>query len=216
MNLSKETIEVLQNFAEINNSLHFSKGSVIETMSFPASAQFAKAVVAEKFPQDFAIYDLKRFLSALSVFENPDLIFKENWVEITENSKTLKYIFAEPSIVQKARTINFPEAEINFVLPAAVLKEVLKARNILSLPNIVFLGEDGKIKFGAENPDNPTTDTYYTDMGETDHEFKAIYKVDNLRLLPGDYEVKISKRLISEFSSKNLKYWVALEDKSQF
>lgn len=215
MNLSKETIEVLQNFAEISNPLHFSAGNVIEIIN-QGRTQFGNAIVAEKFPQDFAIFDLKRFLSAVSVFENPTFKFSDKWVDIIEGARSLRYIFAEPSIIPKARSIKPFDANIEFDLPASVLKEVLKVRNVLSLPNIVFLGKGGKIKFGAENPENPTTDTYYTDMGETNQNFKAIYRIDNMKLLQRDYHVRISKELISEFSTKNLKYWVALESESSF
>ena len=93
MKLSSETVSVLKNFSTINQNLVIKEGSSISTMSAMKNI-VSRAEVSETFPRQFAIYDLNEFLSALSLFSEPDLDFQDDFVVITENgssSKTLTY-----------------------------------------------------------------------------------------------------------------------------
>ena len=81
MKLSTNTIQVLKNFASINQNLVIKEGNTITTMSAMKNI-VAKADVEETFPQEVAIYDLNEFLASLSLFTNPILDFAENHVMI--------------------------------------------------------------------------------------------------------------------------------------
>lgn len=129
--LSAKTIQILANFASINSSILFKKGNVIKTIS-NAQNILAKAVVDETFPQDFAIYDLSQFLSAISLFNDPVLIFDNaNYVTIRDSNRgrRSKYYFSNPEITMRNapdREIKFPGGNINFEVSNANLKALLK------------------------------------------------------------------------------------------
>ena len=228
MKLSNDTVTVLKNFSTINQNLVINPGKNISTMSAMKNI-VAKATVTEEFPQAFAIYDLNEFLSALSLFENPDLDFKEDFVVMTETGskgKSLKYWYSDPSVVTTpAKEITMPSSEVTFTFSSDLLSDVTKAAAVIGAPDMVLEGMDlGTATLKVTDKKNDTANNYAVGV-DTNHEdsdknvpYKFWFKVENLRLLPGSYDVKVSSKKISYFKNTNVdvEYFIALEPESTY
>jgi hypothetical protein len=218
MKLSTETISVLKNFSTINANLMVKAGSSLSTMSAMKNI-VAKADVSEEFPSDFAIYDLNEFLSALSLFGKPDLEFNNDFVIITEEgtSKSLKYWFSDPSVVTTpSKEISMPSTELTFNLSSDILNEITKAAAVIGVPDMALSG--GKLM--VTDKKNSTANAYETslDVGDVAAEYKFWFKVENLKVMPGAYDVEVSSKKISHFTNTKLgvQYWIALEPESSY
>ena len=218
MKLSTETISVLKNFSTINANLMVKSGSSLSTMSAMKNI-VAKADVAEEFLSDFAIYDLNEFLSALSLFGKPDLEFNNDFVIITEEgtSKSLKYWFSDPSVVTTpSKEISMPSTELTFNLSSDTLNEITKAAAVIGVPDMALAG--GKLM--VTDKKNSTANAYETslDVGDVAAEYKFWFKVENLKVMPGAYDVEVSSKKISHFTNTKLgvQYWIALEPESSY
>lgn len=218
MKLSSRTLQVLKNFSTINPSLLFRTGSVITTMS-PMKTVMARATVKESFPQTYAIFDLSRFIGVLSMFNDPDIKMEQTFLVISENNRVVNYTYADPEMIVTPpdKPIKFPEdAEISFSMPADVLQSVLKAINILQMSEFSVTGRDNKICVGAIDTKNPTGDTYNIEVGTTEHNFSMIFKSENIKLIAGDYDVKITSRGLGYFKGDDVDYWIPTESSSNF
>ena len=217
--LSKKTLDVLKNFSTINSSIVFRKGSTVRTIS-NAENILAKFSGEEVFPTDFAIYDLSQFLSGISLFNDPQLEFtSSDFVSIRGGRTSAKYYFSDPEITLKSapeKNVNFPGADLQFSLTGDDLIALQKASAVYSLPDLTFQSEEGldTIKLILRDKENDTSNTYdLTVAGCSTGTYSLDVKIENIRVLPGDYSVKVSKHLISEWSNVNvdLTYYVALE-----
>jgi len=218
MKLTTETISVLKNFSTINANLMVKSGSSLSTMSAMKNI-VAKADVTEEFLSDFAIYDLNEFLSALSLFGKPDLEFNDDFVIITEEgtSKSLKYWFSDPSVVTTpSKEISMPSTELTFPLSSDTLNEITKAAAVIGAPDMALSG--GKLM--VTDKKNSTANAYETtlDFGDVAAEYKFWFKVENLKIMPGAYDVEVSSKKISHFTNTKLgvQYWIALEPESSY
>ena len=217
--LSKKTLDVLKNFSTINSSIVFRKGSTVRTIS-NAENILAKFTGEEVFPTDFAIYDLSQFLSGISLFNDPQLEFTSNdFVSIRGGRTSAKYYFSDPEITLKSapeKNVQFPGADLQFNLTGEELIQLQKASAVYSLPDLTFQSEEGldTIKLILRDKENDTSNTYdLTVAGTTTGTYSLDVKIDNIRVLPGDYSIKVSKALISEWTNSNydLTYYIALE-----
>jgi len=217
--LSKKTLDVLKNFSTINSSIVFRKGSTVRTIS-NAENILAKFTGEEVFPVDFAIYDLSQFLSGIFLFNDPQLEFTSNdFVSIRGGRTSAKYYFSDPEITLKSapeKNVNFPGADLQFNLTGDDLIALQKASAVYSLPDLTFQSEEGldTIKLILSDKENDTSNTYDLSVaGCATGTFSLDVKIENIRLLPGDYSVKVSKHLISEWTNQNvdLTYYIALE-----
>ena len=224
MNLSNETISVLKNFATINQNLVIKSGSSISTMSAMKNI-VASAEVKEVFPTEFAIYDLNEFLAALSLFEKPSLDFKDDFVVMTENNTDLKYWYSDPSVVTTVtKEITMPECEISFSFANDLLSNVQKAAAVIGVPDMVLEGMDsGVALLKVTDKKNATANDYAINIDVNNQDgknlpYKFWFKVENLKLLSGTYDVSISSKNISHFVNKtvDIKYWIALEPESKY
>ena len=236
MNLSNETVSVLKNFATINQNLVIKSGSNISTMSAMKNI-VASAEVKETWPTDFAIYDLNEFLSALSLFEKPSLDFKDDFVVITEDGsnqsmagnhwpgKALKYWYSDPSVVTTpTKEITMPDCEVNFSLENTMLGDVQKAAAVIGVPDMVLEAMDsGTALLKVTDKKNATANDYAVKVGVNNKDgknlsYKFWFKVENLKLLSGTYDVSISSKNISHFVNTNvdIQYWIALEPESKY
>ena len=218
MKLTTETISVLKNFSTINANLMVKAGSSLSTMSAMKNI-IAKADVAEEFTTPFAIYDLNEFLSALSLFGKPDLEFGNDFVIITEEgtSKSLKYWYSDPSVVTTpSKEISMPSTELTFPLSSDTLNEITKAAAVIGVPDMALAG--GKLM--VTDKKNSTANAYETslDVGDVSADYKFWFKVENLKLIPGSYDVEVSSKKISHFTNTKLgvQYWIALEPESSY
>jgi len=217
MKIDTNTISVLKNFAKINPSIIVQEGNVLKTMSTNKTI-LAKANVNTNFGKRFAIYNLDRFLSTISLFNNPELNFGEKSVEISDETKKINYTYADESTIAKApeKEINLPSVDVIFKLTNDNLKDVEKAAGVLQLPEILVSGDGVNVYLQAADSKNPSGDVYSVAIGTTDKTFKAIFKHENIRIIPGDYEVSISSKGISNFKGAEAEYWIAVEQSSTF
>ena len=222
MKLSDNTKMVLRNFATINQNLVIKEGSELLTMSAMKNI-VAKAEVEETFPKEIAIYDLNEFLASISLFAVPVLEFEEQYLIIKEEDqphKKLKYFYSDPSVVQTpSKTISMPSEEVSFELKIEKLLEMKKAAGVISSPDIVLQKLNGSSSLLAKDKKNDTANNYSSDIKtDGDGEFEFYFKVENLKLLDGDYDVKISSKNISHFKNQksSIEYWIALEPESTY
>lgn len=217
MKISTNTVNILKNFAKINPSILIQEGNTLKTMS-PSKTIMAKAKIDTEFPKRFAVYNLDRFISTASLFTDPNFDFGERTVTIKEGDRKIDYVYADENTINKMpdREINLPSIDVTITLTNASLKEVEKAGGVLGLPEILIVGDGSNVYLQAADSKNPSGDVFSVKIGDTSKTFKAIFKTENIKILPGDYEINISSRGISHFSGKEAEYWIAVEQSSTF
>jgi len=220
MKLSDSTLSLLKNFSGINQSILFKEGNKLRTISVMKNI-LAEATVSEEFARDFGIYDLNQFLNGLSLHQKPELDFaNDGYVVIKEGRSRSKYFFADPSVIVTPpdKEISLPSEDVCFELTTTVLEKLLKAAAVYQLPDISAVGEAGVVKLVVRDKKNDTSNAHEEVVGETDATFNFNFKVENIKILPGTYEVVVSQKLLSRFTSKNhdLTYYIALEPDSTF
>jgi len=220
MKLSDNTLSLLKNFSTINQSILFKQGNKLRTMSVMKNI-LAEATIAEELPKDFGIYDLNQFLNGLGLHNNPELNFEaDNYVVIKEGRSRTKYFFADPNVIVTPpdKSIDLPTEDVTFELSTEQLDKLLKAASIYQLPDLCAVGENGVVKILVRDKKNETSNTFAVNVGETDATFSFNFKVENIKIVPGTYEVVVSQKLLSRFTSKNydLIYHIALEPDSTF
>ena len=217
MKFSNETLTVLKSFTSINKSILLAAGSVIKTIT-PEKTLIAIANISQEIPADACIYDLSRFLSILSLYNDPDVEFNDKYFIISEGKRRTKYVFADLSMIHTPpeKEIVIPTADVVVDVTADTLSSVLKAAGVLQFSEIAFVGEGGKCYLKAIDSANSNADDFGVEIGETVDEFKIIIKTDNLKLMPIDYEVTLCSKGISQFKGKGVTYYVAIDSKSTY
>jgi hypothetical protein len=221
MKISDNTVSILRNFSDINANILFTPGKTLSTMSTMKNIM-AKADVEEQFETEFGVYDLPEFLRALDSFQQPVLKFNGSAnLKIQDEKSTLsaRYAFADKSTLRyPSKQISMPDKTVTFTLNNSDYESVKKLYTNLSLPDIAFKGEKGKIKLVALDKKNSNSNESSVTVGETDLEFTAYVKAENMKIIPGDYDVALSKAKIAHFINKKVKvqYWIALEADSTF
>ena len=220
MKLSKSTLDILKNFKEINQSILFKQGNSLKTISVMKNI-LAEATIEEELPKDFGIYDLSQFLNGIDLHQSPDLDFtNDNHVVIKEGKIRSKYFFAEPQciVTPPEKPITLPSEDAVFDLSTDQLDKLLKAAGIYQLPDLAVIGGDGVVKVVVRDIKNDASNDFAITVGETDATFSFNFKVENIKILPGTYNVVVSQKLLSRFTNKNqdLVYFIALEPDSKF
>lgn len=217
MKISTNTINTLKNFSSINPSIIVSEGNVIKTVS-PSKTIMARAEIQDKFPRRFAIYNLNQFISVMSLFNDPELIFEDNSVKIVDGNRKTEYFYASENTINvkpPEKDIVLPSVDVSFKLNNVVLKEVEKAAGVLSLPEIAVVGDGNTISLQAVDSKSGGN-VYSVELEPSNKVFRAIFKVENIKIQPLDYNVSVCSRGISHFSSDNIQYWIAVEQNSTF
>ena len=220
MKLSKHTLNMLKNFSDINMSIEIKKGNILRTVSVQKNI-LAQAELEEEFPQDFAIYELNRFLGAVSLFDDPELTFNGKSTNIGTGRNSVDYVYCDPSMIvtPPENNITFPDPEVKFTLTQDALSQVMKASNVLGTPEIAVESDSGNINIKALDVNNDSTDTFTVALDEkSDSKFRFVFKTENMKMLPGNYDVEISSKGISHFTlqGQKLEYWIATEASSSF
>jgi hypothetical protein len=220
MKLSDKTLTLLKNFSSINQSILFKEGSSLRTISVMKNI-LAEATIEEELPKDFGIYDLNQFLNGLNLHQNAELDFENsNYVVIREGKSRSKYFFADPNVIVTPpdKSISLPSEDVCFILDTKELDKLLKAAAVYQLPDLSVVGEAGVVKLVVRDKKNDTSNDFSVVVGETDEVFTFNFKVENLKIIPGSYEVVISQKLLSRFTNTgfDVKYYVALEPDSTF
>ena len=220
MKLSDNSLTILKNFAGINNSILVKQGTKLRTISV-AKNILAEADITEEFPRNFAIYDLNQFLNGLGLHQDPELDFtNDSYITIREGKRRVKYFYADPNVIISPpdKEIQLPSRDVCFQLESVTLEKLLKAAAVYQLPDLSAVGDSGVIRLVVRDKKNDTSNEYSIVVGETDKEFTFNFKVENIKIIPGAYDVVVSEKLLSQFSNTkyNLKYYIALEPDSSF
>jgi len=222
MELSENTLQVLKNFSTINQNVMIRSGNTIKTIS-EARNVLATAVVDVDFPQDFGIYDLNEFIGVLGLVDTPRLKFDDEYVTVGDSTgrSKVKYFFSpEETLTTPSKDVKMPEAEVKFTLDNDTLNRLKKAASALGHGEVSITGKDGVLSLSVVESQNSTSNQFSIDIDGDfgDATFNFILNISNLKILPGDYDVSISNKLISNFSHKeqNLNYWIALEKTSSY
>ena len=222
MKLSSDTVTVLRNFSDINQNILFKVGNKLKTMSTMKNI-VAKAEIKEDIEQEFGVYDLPEFLRAIDSFQSPVIKFNgKTSMTINDEKSTLaaRYAFAdkETLVTPSSKEIKMPNLSVCFQLKNSSYESLKKLFVNLNLPDLAIKGESGKIKLVALDKKNSNSNQSSISVGETDTNFTAYIKTENLKLIPGDYDVVLSKQKIAHFvnSKAKVEYWIALEADSIF
>ena len=219
--ISQNTMSVLKNFCTINSSILIREGSVLKTISVGENA-VAQYTCEEVFPTTFGIYDLNQFLAGLTLFSNgntvPTLEFDNSeYVTIKSKGMSVKYYFSDPEITLKAapeKNIQFPGADMEFVLRQENINALHKANTVYQIPDLKFHSIGGSVILSLVDKENETSNVFSLEIpGDNTGEYELFMKMENIRLFPGDYNVKISSKMITEWrhSTLDLTYYIALE-----
>ena len=220
MKLSENTVTLLKNFSNINQSILFKQGKSLRTISVMKNI-LAEATISEELPKDFGIYDLNQFLNGLSLHNNPDLDFtNDGYVVIREGRSRSRYFFADPNVIvcPPDKTIELPTEDVSFELSTSQLDKLMKAASVYQLPDLSVLGGDGVVKIVVRDKKNETSNDFAEVVGETNGKFVFNFKVENIKLIPGSYDVVVSQKLLSKFTCRehDLTYYIALEPDSSY
>lgn len=219
--LSEKTLSVLKNFSGINSNILIKPGNLIRTVS-PMKNIMAEAVIEEEFDREIAIWDLNQFLGTISLFDIPEFEFEDTYVNITgKNGASVRYYYSAPNLITTVnKEISMPEVVVDFELKQADLLELQKASSVLGLPDLSVQCDGDKLEMVSIDKKIKSSNSYSVGLGElpTDNEFKFYFRVDNLKMLSGDYDVSIARSVVSKFvhKSMDLKYYIALESDSVY
>jgi len=220
MKLSNETLTILKNFSSINSGILFKKGNTLSTVSTTKTV-LAQATLQEDVPQEFAVYDLNNFLSVLSLGKDtPELEFDEKHVLIKAlgGRSKIKYRFADKSMIVTPpdKTVVMPSNDVSFELQESDYDWIIRTANVLQSPHIAIEGENGKLKITAFDAKNDSANMNSVELGDCDIVFKSVFKTENLKMIPGSYDVTVSSKGIAHFKNKKepVEYWIATEKES--
>jgi hypothetical protein len=217
MKIDTNTINILKNFAKINPSIVIPEGNVLKTIS-PSKTIMARATIDSTFEKRFAVYNLDSFIANLSMFNDPDITFGTSNISIREGSYKQNIPYADESAVTKlpANDVVLPSVDATFTLTQEHFKRLERAAGINSLPELMVIGDGSKLYLQVDDSKTPNGNLMSIEVGDSNKVFKAIFRLDNIRILPGDYEVNICSRGISHFSGNGVEYWIAVEQNSTF
>lgn len=214
MKVSNEMCDVLKSFSGINQSIWVDEGNILRTIS-PAKTILAKATVEEDFDSPFGIYDLNQFLGCLSLVENAEIDLKDTYMRIHNDRNKIKYGYVEKDIITTppAKEMKLPSEDVTFVLTNDVMQKVMQSCNVMQFPNVVVEVKDNQLSLVACDIKNPGGNRFEAFVCEHEGEYSFTYRSDNLKVMPFDYNVSISDKGISKWSSRpeKVEYFIALE-----
>lgn len=214
MKVSNEMCDVLKSFSGINQSIWVDEGNILRTIS-PAKTILAKATVEEDFDSPFGIYDLNQFLGCLSLVDNAEIDLKDTYMRIHNDRNKIKYGYVEKDIITTppAKEMKLPSEDVTFVLTNDVMQKVMQSCNVMQFPNVVVEVKDNQLSLVACDIKNPGGNRFEAFVCEHEGEYSFTYRSDNLKVMPFDYNVSISDKGISKWSSRpeKVEYFIALE-----
>ena len=217
--MQNETMEVIRNFGTINQNLVFKQGNVLRTVA-DAKNVLAKAVLEDEFPQDFGIYDVGEFINVFNLIDEGEVSYYDNHLNISNSSSSINYYYSDTEMLTNPpeKDLQMPTGEVTFTLTQDILNQLRKASSALGHKSVIISAGPESITLSIVDPKNTTSNTYTIEVSgkwEEMHENapRLSLNIDNLKLLPGDYQVEVSSKLISKFThtSQDLTYWIALE-----
>lgn len=215
MQLSPETIQVLKNFSTINQSIVIDQGNRLRTVSVMKNI-LAEAEIIEEFPVSVPIYDLSQFLNSLNLVDGANLEFGESSVMISNGSTSIEYRYSDPSVITAPpnKTISLPTEDVYFTLYGDVLQKLVKASSVLQLPDLALVGNGGVLSLELhDKKQSASSNRFKVEVGSVEDDVTLGFRIENLKVLPGDYDVIVSNKLISKWTHHSIpvSYWIALE-----
>lgn len=220
MNFSQKTIDILTNFSSINTSIVFKPGKRISTAA-NLGGILAFADIDTEITDTFGIYNLPQFLALVSTMNNPEYTVNGKHLDIkgmtNGKPRRAEIPIAEPRLIKQAPDglAKLPPALVEITLTEEDLKDVLKSASILNLPEIAFVGNREKIYLSAFNTKNSSDATYEVEIGETTAEFKIMFDIKDVIVIPDSYNIKICEK-ITEFKSDSVTYYIAVNSSSSY
>ena len=217
MKFSKGTESVLQSMSSINPSLLFPADSNTLMVMDASKSMFAKAEIKEKIEKGMAIYDVPQFLATLKMFGDYDLEPHEDFatIKFPENKSKMRYVFAHPNVVgAPPKELNMPEHQIQFVLEEDILKSIWKVAASSGMQNFVVYGKggDAEVELKVSNFEASSTNesnnewsvTIPASVDPTIGSFQVVFYINSMtKLIPRDYDVKLSSHKIGSFTAVN-------------
>ena len=219
MYLSAETVSILKNLSTINQSILIKPGKELNSMSVMKNI-LVKATIQEEFEKVVAIYDLNQFLNCLSLIPGAQLDLGDSSITISDGKTSIDYRYSDPSVITAPpeKELNLPSEDVCVVLTEENLEAVKKAAAVLQIPDVSLIGDGERIFLTVRDKKNTGSNSYRVDVGETSDVFQFNMKVENLRLISGDYDVIISAKNLAYFTNhaRPVSYFVAMEPDSSF
>lgn len=221
MKLSENTLGVLKNFSSINSGLVLQQGKVQKTIS-PEKSILVEVELEDAIPNQFGIYDLNQFLGNVTTLGNPDLTFEEKSVMMNDGEITLNYYSCSTNLIVSPpdKELKLKQTDVSFRLTNAVLSKLLKLAAMNNLTHLSVVGSNGEIRLQTHEKANDTSNHASFKLNDYDGaDFAASFKVENIKLIPGDYDVEIQLGAFAKFTAisgifkDKIKYFIALETK---
>jgi hypothetical protein len=218
MKLSNETLAVLKNFSTINQGIQFKKGKKISTVS-SSKTVLAQATLSDTFPQDFCIYDLNQFLAVHGLFKDgADIDFDSSNVIFKGGKSKVRYRMTDKNmiVIPPEKEIVLPSVDCSFTLTQSDLEWIMKTSSVLSSPHIAVQSDGEKIQLLTFDAADDSAHTNSIELGDGNgNSYKVVFKTENMKLIPGTYDVDVSFKGIGHFKNvkDNIDYWIAFESK---
>lgn len=220
MKLSKDTLTVLKNFASINDGIMFRKGNVLRTCDAQKQV-LAETTIAETIDEDFGIYDLNKFLAVLGLHRDNsqlqiDTATKSAVINDNTGRSKITYRICDATMIKNAsdKSVKMPDPEVSFTLKQEDLEFILRSASVLGTPHIAVTSDGEKVSVAALDDKNTSTHTNQLEVGTGNgKKYKMLFKTENMKMIPGEYQVSISFKGIAHFKNTTspLQYWVATE-----
>jgi len=217
MKFSKNTLDIIKNCSQINPGIFFEKGKTIKTIS-SQKVVLMSVDIEDEITEEFGIYDLNTFLSAISMCQDPTLKLEGNNLKISGSAgdTEINYRVTDKSMLvvppEKGIVINDPEVSID--LTKEQLNWILSSASAITAPNIAIASDGTEVYLYATDVANSSASIAKLNIGKGDGTvYDIIFKTENLRIFSGNYSLKISTKGVSHWKNNDvsLEYWIATE-----
>jgi hypothetical protein len=221
MKLSDNTLSVLKNFSSINSGIVLQKGNIQKTIS-PEKSILVEVELEDSLPEQFGIYDLNQFLGNISTLNSPELTFSDSAVIMNDGEIKFNYYSCSINLIVSPpdKELKLKQTDVSFRLTNVVLTKLLRLAAMNNLTHLSVVGKDGEIRLQTHEKANDTSNHASFKLNDySGEDFTASFKVDNIKLIPGDYDVEIQLGAFAKFTAisgifkDKIKYFIALESK---
>jgi hypothetical protein len=188
----------------------------------PTKNIMAEVEVEESFDTEFGVWDLNKLLGVVSLFQDPEFSFEDKYMTITGASGSkVKYFYSDPKLLSyPTKSIKKIDPAVEFDLTSDDFRELQRAGAVLGNPDLCFVSDNDKVLAVVKDLKDPTCNVFSIEVGENKEsaDFSFNFKMENMKMLDGDYRVSLSKSVIGQFThaSRPLTYWVAMDASSTY
>ena len=216
MKFSKETIQILSNFAMINPNIHLTESNEVFIKAVDGSI-VARAFISEEIPKEIAVYDLKSLLNLLTLADDQEVEFGENSLTITKDNGSFEYFYADLDLVP-APPKKFPsfEAKYSFSLSLQEVQTINKAASILQSPYLCIVSKKGKTQLIIGDPKTSSSNSYKKTLEVAEIDMDVRLAFENFKVIPDDYTIDVCatdkvKLIHVKSKTRKLEYVFALD-----